>query len=81
MLELLTLIILSDVCTGTNTLVVIPHAKKPKKFTEWNFKWWQQKMLLCFSTLDLVRFLKEDALIPRKVEDIHQVISAINAWN
>ena len=38
-------------------------------------------MFFVLTTLNLERFLKEDAPIPWKVKVDHQVISAIEAWN
>ncbi|RVW48063.1 hypothetical protein CK203_073479 [Vitis vinifera] len=51
-----------------------------EKFSGLNFKRWQQKMLFYLTTLNLARFLTEDA--PKLKEDEHdiQVISAIDAW-
>ncbi|KAL6326053.1 hypothetical protein AAG906_000928 [Vitis piasezkii] len=55
-------------------------AQKTEKFKRLNFKRWQQKMLFYLTTLNLARFLTEDA--PKLKEDEHdiQVISAIDAW-
>ncbi|XP_074573356.1 uncharacterized protein LOC141829732 [Curcuma longa] len=38
----------------------IPHGEKPEKFNGADFKRWQQKMLFYLTTLNLVRFLRED---------------------
>ncbi|KAJ0040706.1 hypothetical protein Pint_28000 [Pistacia integerrima] len=56
------------------------HVEKPKKFDGIHFKRWQQKMFFYLTTLNLARFLTEDA--PTLQEDEHdfQVISAIDAW-
>ena len=47
------------------TLVMAPmtmsHGEKPEKFNETEFKRWQQKMLFYLTTLNLARFLQEDA--------------------
>ena len=51
-----------------------------KKFNGLNFKRWQHKMLFYPTTLNLARFLTEDA--PKLKEDKHdiQVISVVDAW-
>ncbi|KAJ0030409.1 hypothetical protein Pint_13787 [Pistacia integerrima] len=56
------------------------HAEKPEKFSGMHSKRWQQKMFFYLTTLNLARFLTEDA--PTLKEDEHdvQVISAIDAW-
>ena len=65
-------------------LIVIPISvsprEKPKKFNKLNFKRWQQKMLFYLTTLNLARFLIEDA--PKLKEDEHdiQVINIVGAW-
>ena len=48
-------------------LVSISPGEKPEKFNGLNFKMWQQKMLFYFTTLNLARFLTEDA--PKLKED------------
>ncbi|RVW87884.1 Retrovirus-related Pol polyprotein from transposon TNT 1-94 [Vitis vinifera] len=60
--------------------ISVSPGEKPEKFSELNFKRWQQKMLFYLTTLNLARFLTEDA--PKLKEDEHdiQVISAIDAW-
>ncbi|KAL6326062.1 hypothetical protein AAG906_000937 [Vitis piasezkii] len=65
----------------SDNIVVIELAlATPHKFSGLNFKRWQQKMLFYLTTLNLARFLTEDA--PKLKEDEHdiQVISAIDAW-
>ena len=59
---------------------VNPAAEKPEKFSGQNFKRWQQKMFFYLTTLNLARFLKEDAPVPKEGETDFQVISAIDAW-
>ena len=39
----------------------VSHGEKLEKFNENDFKRWQQKMLLYLTTLNLVKFLREDA--------------------
>ncbi|RVW64853.1 Retrovirus-related Pol polyprotein from transposon TNT 1-94 [Vitis vinifera] len=60
--------------------IFVSPGEKPEKFSGLNFKRWQQKMLFYLTTLNLARFLTEDA--PKLKEDEHdiQVISAIDAW-
>ena len=56
----------NDIPTAVPTVVptaiptTIPHGEKPEKFTGADFKRWQQKMLFYLTTLNLVRFLRED---------------------
>ena len=54
--------------------------EKPKKFNGLNFKQWQQKILFYLTTLNLARFLTEDATQLKEDEHDIQVISAIDAW-
>ena len=44
------------------------HRERPEKFQGVDFKRWQQKMLFYLTTLNLARFLKEDALVPNENE-------------
>ena len=63
--------------------VAIPvnHAERPEKFNGQNFKRWQQKMFFYLTTLNLARFLTEDAPKPKEGETDIQVASAIDAWH
>ena len=65
---------------NTSRSVPVSPRDKSEKFNGLNFKWWQQKMIFYLTTLNLARFLIEDA--PQLKEDEHdiQVISAIEAW-
>ena len=58
----------------------VNNAEKPEKFSGLNFKRWQQKMLFYLTTLNLARFLTEEA--PRKPEgEVYvQTLTAIDAW-
>ena len=60
--------------------ISVSPGEKPEKFIGLNFKRWQQKMLFYLTTLNLARFLTEDA--PKLKEDEHdiQVISVVDAW-
>ena len=65
----------------TSELVSISPREKPEKFNGLNFKQWQQKMLFYLTTLNLARFLIEDATKLKEDECNIQVISVIDAWN
>ena len=39
----------------------VSHEEKPEKFNGNDFKRWQQKMLFYLTTLNLAKFLREDA--------------------
>ena len=66
-----------------NTLINLPinHAEKPENFSGLHFKRWQQKMFFYLTTLNLARFLTEEA--PQIAEgtagDV-QTVSAVEAW-
>ena len=64
--------------------VPVNHGEKSKKFNGVDFERWQQKMLFYLTTLNLARFLKEDAPVPNENEQdqevVLQVASAIDAW-
>ena len=55
----------------TSGHVSISLGEKPKKFNGLNFKRWQQKMLFYLTTLNLTRFLIEDA---PKLEEVERNI-------
>ena len=65
-------------------LTIVPFSialkEKLEKFNGLNFKRWKQKMLFCLTTVNVARFLFEDA--PKLKENEHdiQVISAMDAW-
>ena len=60
--------------------ISVSPGEKLEKFNELNFKMWQHKMLLYLTTMNLARFLIEDA--PKLKEDEHniQVISVVDSW-
>ena len=64
----------------TSGLVFVSPGEKPKKFNGPNFKRYQQKMIFYLTTLNLARFLTEDASQLKEHEHDIQVISAIEAW-
>ncbi|KAL2462202.1 Uncharacterized protein Adt_45622 [Abeliophyllum distichum] len=60
--------------------VLVNHGEKPEKFNGLNFKRWQQKILFYLTTLNLARFLTEDAPKLKQGEGDIQAISAVEAW-
>ena len=66
------------------TPVMVPmtmsHGEKAEKFNGTEFKRWQQKMLFYMTTLNLARFLQEDALALKENETDRQVVAAVEAW-
>ena len=71
---------------STSTLVPPPtpmtvsHGEKLEKFNGTEFKRWQQKMLFYLTTLNLARFLQEDAPALKEDETNMQVVAAVEAW-
>ena len=47
--------------TPVMALMTVSHGEKSEKFNGIEFKRWQQKMLFYLTTLNLARFLQEDA--------------------
>ena len=66
---------------GTPTITMsVNHGEKPEKFSGLHFKRWQQNMLFYLTTLNLARFLTEEApQIPDGVGNV-QAVSALDAW-
>ena len=64
----------------TTVPISVSHGEKLEKFNGLNFKRWQQKMLLYLTTLNLARFLTEDAAKLKEDEHNIQVISVVDAW-
>ncbi|KAL2517558.1 Uncharacterized protein Adt_13805 [Abeliophyllum distichum] len=60
--------------------VPVNHGEKPEKFNGLNFNRWQQKMLFYLTTLNLARFLTEDAPKLKQDEGDIQAVSAVEAW-
>ena len=54
--------------------------KNGEKFNGTEFKRWQQKMLFYLTTLNLARFLHEEAPALKEGESDQQVIAAVDAW-
>ena len=59
--------------------MTVSHGEKPKKFNGTEFKRWQQKMLFYLTTLNLARFLQEDAPALKEDETDKQVVAAVEA--
>ena len=64
----------------TTMPISISPGEKPKKFSGLNFKRWQQKMLFYLTTLNLARFLAEEAPKLKEDELDIQFISFVDAW-
>ena len=64
----------------TTVPISVSPGEKPEKFSGLNFKRWQQKMLFYLTTLNLARFLTEEAPKLKEDERDIQVISAVDAW-
>ena len=60
--------------------MTVSHGEKSEKFNGTDFKRWQQKMLFCLTTLNLTRFLREDASALKENETDKQVVAAVEAW-
>ena len=59
--------------------MTVSHGEKPEKFNGTEFKRWQQKMLFYLTTLNLARFLQEDALAFKENETNWQVVAVVEA--
>ena len=59
--------------------ISISPGEEPKNFNGKNFKKWQHKMLFYLTTLNLARFLTEDALKLKEDEHDIQVINVVDA--
>ena len=58
----------------------VSHGEKPEKFNRNDFLRWQQKMLFYLTTLNLAKFVREDAPIYSENEADRQVVVAVDAW-
>lgn len=65
---------------STPTPVMVNHGEKPEKFNGTEFKRWQQKMLFYLTTLNLARFLHEEAPALMEGETDKQIVAAVDAW-
>ena len=61
-------------------VVLVNHGEKPEKLSGTDFKRWQQKMLFYLTTLNLARFLHEDAPILTEDETDRQMVATVDAW-
>ncbi|KAL0360200.1 UNVERIFIED_CONTAM: hypothetical protein Sradi_3704500 [Sesamum radiatum] len=69
-------------------MVVQPHVaqpvaaqgERPEKFSGTEFKRWHQKMLFYLTTLNLARFLSEEAPVVSEGETDTQKRAAMDAW-
>ncbi|KAL5582887.1 hypothetical protein UlMin_015329 [Ulmus minor] len=68
------------VSPAVSVSVLVNHSERPEKFSGLNFKRWQQKMLFYLTTLNLARFLTENAHVLKEDEQDIQSISAVDAW-
>ena len=66
--------------TPVMTPITVSHGEKPEKFNGIDFKRWQQKMLFYLTTLNLARFLREDAPALKENETDKQVVAVVEAW-
>ena len=57
------------------------QGEKPEKFNGTDFKRWQQKMFFYLTTLNLAKFLHEDAPVLKENEDDSQNVATVEAWN
>ena len=58
----------------------VSHGEKLEKFNGNDFKRWKHKMLSYLTTLNLAKFLREDAPICSENEADRQVVAAVDAW-
>ncbi|GMP25276.1 hypothetical protein CsSME_00002222 [Camellia sinensis var. sinensis] len=66
--------------TSLPTTIPVNHNEKSKKFNGTKFKRWQQKMLFYLTTLNLARFVKENAPALSEDETDRQAIVVVEAW-
>ena len=60
--------------------IPINHGEKLEKFNGTEFKRWQQKILFYLTTLNLAKFLYENAPNLKENEMDRQVVAAMEAW-
>ncbi|XXG67135.1 hypothetical protein AAC387_Pa06g0549 [Persea americana] len=60
--------------------VMVNDGEKPEKFNGIEFKRWQQKMLFYLTTLNLARFLHEEAYALKEGKTNKEVVAAVEAW-
>ncbi|KAL7208180.1 hypothetical protein ACSBR1_030015 [Camellia fascicularis] len=59
--------------------VPVNHGEKSKKFLGIDFKRWQQKIMFYLTSLNLARFLHEDASTLKEDETNRQVVTTVDA--
>ncbi|KAL7175878.1 hypothetical protein ACSBR2_029452 [Camellia fascicularis] len=59
--------------------VPVNHGEKSEQFFGTDFKRWQQKIMFYFTTLNLARFLRENASTLKEDETNRQVIATVDA--
>ena len=65
---------------ATPITVPVNNREKLEKFNGTEFKRWQQKMLFYLTTLNLAKFLYENAPKLKENETYRQVVAAVEAW-
>ncbi|KAL7254611.1 hypothetical protein ACSBR1_008880 [Camellia fascicularis] len=60
--------------------VPVNHGEKPEKFLGTDFKRWQLNMLFYLTTLNLARFLCENASTLKEYETDRQVVATVDDW-
>ena len=73
-------IVTQELMMPTVVPIFVSPGEKPEKFNKLNFKRWQQKILFYPTTLNLARFLTEEAPKLKKDECDIQVINVVDAW-
>ncbi|XXG68625.1 hypothetical protein AAC387_Pa06g1670 [Persea americana] len=68
------------ILVSTPAPVMVNHGEKPEKVNGIEFKRWQQKMLFNLTTLNLTRFLHEEAPTQKDGETGKQVVDVVDAW-
>ena len=84
----------TETATGSGTPIITPtsvliqnlvhvpinHREQLKKFNGTEFKRWQQKVLFYLTTLNLARFLHEEAPALKEGESDRQVVTTVDVW-
>ncbi|KAL7246028.1 hypothetical protein ACSBR2_001206 [Camellia fascicularis] len=73
--------VVAAIAPTPSSVVIVPvnHNEKSEKFLGTNFKRWQQKMLFYLTTLNLARFLRENAPTLNEGETDRQMVNTIDA--
>jgi len=73
--------------TSATSVVRIPpsfsviHGEKTEKFIGLNFKWWKNKKLFYLTTLNLAKFLTEEAPKSSQNKSDPTIMVTVDAWN